>query len=53
MQQQPYKDLVELAKVCFRQACACIWPEAAAELRLMAKEYRERAAALNGRKLPE
>ena len=53
MQQQPYEDLVELAKICIRQARGCILPEAATELRRMAKEYQEQAATLNGGKLPD
>jgi hypothetical protein len=53
VQQQPYEDLVELAKVCIRQARACTLPEAATKLRRMAKEYQERAATLDGGKLPD
>ena len=53
MQQQSYKDLVELAKICIRQARACILPEAAAELARMAKEYQEQPAALDGGRLPD
>ena len=51
MQHQSYKDLVELAKICIQQARGCILPEAATELRGMAKEYQEQAAALNIGKL--
>jgi hypothetical protein len=51
VQQQPYEHLVELAKICIRQARACTLPEAATELRGMAKEYQKQAAALNGGKL--
>ena len=51
MQHQSYKDLVELAEICIQQARCCILPEAATELRGMAKEYQEQAAALNGGKL--
>jgi len=46
VQHQSYKDLVELATICIRQARGCILPEAATELRGMAKEYQEQAAAL-------
>ena len=53
VQQQSYKDLVELAKICIRQARACILPEAAAELGRMAKEYQEQPAALDGGRLPD
>ena len=52
-QQQFYTDLVELAKICMRQARACILPEAAAELARMAKEYQEQPAALDGGRLPD
>ena len=51
--QESYEDLVKLAKICVLQARACVMPEAAAELRHMAKEYQQRAADLDGGKLPD
>ena len=42
-----YKDMVELAKICARQARACSNPEVAQELRRLAKEYQKRAAHLD------
>jgi len=51
--QESYEDLVKLAKICVVQARACVMPEAAAELRHMAKEYQQRAADLDGGKLPD
>jgi hypothetical protein len=40
-----YNDLMELARLCLRQASAARTPAAANELRRMAKEYQARAAA--------
>ncbi len=50
---QTYDDLVHLARVCIRQAKATDRDEVAAELIRMADEYRQRAAALDGGRLPQ
>lgn len=50
---QTYEDLVELAKICWRQAREAKSRTVAAELRRMSKEYQKRAAALHGGKLPK
>jgi len=49
---QTYEDLVELAKICMRQARETKSRQVAAELRRMAKDYQKRAAELNSGKLP-
>jgi hypothetical protein len=41
-----YNDLIELARLCLRQAGVARTPAAASELRRMAKEYQIRADAL-------
>jgi hypothetical protein len=41
-----YNDLIELARLCLRQANAARTPAAANELRRMAEEYQARADAL-------
>ena len=41
-----YIDLMELARLCLRQASAARTPAAANELQRMAKEYQARADAL-------
>jgi hypothetical protein len=48
-----YHDMVELAKICLRQARASANPEVAKELRRLAKQYQERAADLDGGILPD
>jgi hypothetical protein len=48
-----YKDMVELAKICVRQARAAPNREVARELRRLAKEYQKKAADLDGGKLPD
>jgi hypothetical protein len=48
-----YDDLLELARLCLRQASAARTPAAADELRRMAKEYQARADALTGGQLPD
>jgi hypothetical protein len=48
-----YNDLIELARLCLRQASAARTPALASELRRMAKEYQARAAALTGGQLPD
>jgi hypothetical protein len=47
---QTYNDLIELARICAKQARATKSAEAATELRRMADEYRLRAAQLNNDK---
>jgi hypothetical protein len=42
-----YDDLIELARLCLKQAGSTSNPTAAAELRRMASEYQARAAALD------
>jgi hypothetical protein len=46
-------DLIELARLCLRQASAARTPAVANELRRMAEEYQARAAALMGGQLPD
>jgi hypothetical protein len=41
-----YDDLIELARLCFKQAAATTNRATAAQLRRMADEYQARAAAL-------
>jgi len=48
-----YSDLVELAKICVRQARTASNPEVARELRRLAKEYQKKAADLDGGLLPD
>jgi hypothetical protein len=43
-----YDDLIELARLCLKQAAATSNPTAAAELRRMASEYQTRAQASDG-----
>jgi len=43
-----YVDLIELARICMRQARAAQSKTVAAELRKMAVDYRRRAAAMDG-----
>jgi len=50
---QTYEDLVELARICWKQAHWTTSLDAAAELKRMAKEYQQRAAQLNGGKLAD
>ena len=45
---EAYQDLIALAELCLRQANAARTPAGANELRRMAKEYEDRAAALMG-----
>jgi hypothetical protein len=42
-------DLVELARICRQQSRAAPKPNAATELRRLAREYQERAAQLDDR----
>jgi hypothetical protein len=48
-----YNDLVELARICLRQARLTANPAVADELRQMAKDYQRRAAVLNGGRCPD
>jgi hypothetical protein len=48
-----YTDLVELAKICARQARASSKRDVARELRRLAKEYQKKAADLDGGVLPD
>jgi hypothetical protein len=48
-----YKDMVELAKICARQARAASNPEVAQELQRLAKEYQKKAADLESGVLPD
>jgi hypothetical protein len=48
-----YTDLLELAKICARQARASANPEVAQELRRLAREYQKKAADLEGGILPD
>jgi hypothetical protein len=47
-----YEDLIELARLCLRQAAATRNQAAAAELRRMASDYQARAAALDAARAP-
>jgi hypothetical protein len=49
---QTYRDLIELARICTKQARATKSQDVAAELRRMAKEYERRAAELNDSNVP-
>jgi hypothetical protein len=42
-----YSDLIELARICQRQADLTDIPAVAEELRRMAEDYRQRAATLD------
>jgi hypothetical protein len=42
-----FADLVQLARICLRQARIAQTPEVAHAFRQMAEEYREKAANLN------
>jgi hypothetical protein len=48
-----YNDLVELARICLRQARQTASPAVADELRQMARDYQRRAAVLNGEAAPD
>ena len=47
-----YRDLMALARLCLRQASTARTPAAADELKRLAKEYEDRAAALLGPEIP-
>jgi hypothetical protein len=48
-----YYDLVELARVCWRQSQTAWTPEAARTLRRIASEYLQEAARLDDGKVPD
>jgi hypothetical protein len=48
-----YDDLVELARICIKQARDATRPTIAAELRLVARGYQLRAAAMKHGELPD
>ena len=48
-----YSDLVELARMCWRQAHLTQAEDVARELRRMAHEYQQKAAKLDDGKLPD
>jgi hypothetical protein len=48
-----YNDLMELARICLRQARQTASPAVADELQQMARDYQRRAAALNGGTPPD
>jgi hypothetical protein len=48
-----YSDLVELARVCWRQSQEAQTEQVARTLRRMAREYLEEAAKLDGGKVPD
>jgi hypothetical protein len=50
---QRYDDLVQLARICWKEARWAQEPALAARLKRMAKEYQERAAELDGGTLPD
>ena len=53
MQRSTYDDLVELARICLMQARRPENKPVAAELRLMAGQYQQRAARLDGGTPPD
>ena len=50
---QTYEDLVELARICAKNAHIADMPEIARELWKMAQEYQRKAAALDSGRLPD
>jgi hypothetical protein len=48
-----FEDLLELARLCLKQAAATSNPVAAVQLRRMADEYQARAAASDGSRMPD
>jgi hypothetical protein len=48
-----YNELIELARICWRQAHLTPSEEVAYHLRNMAREYQHAAAKLDGGKLPD
>jgi hypothetical protein len=49
---QIYHDLVELARICLKQAREAKTPSVSAELRHLAKGYQVRAALMDNGRLP-
>jgi hypothetical protein len=50
---QTYADLVELARICLKQAREANNPIVSAELKHLAKGYQLRAASMDNGKLPD
>jgi hypothetical protein len=50
---QTYSELIELARLCLKQAHLTMNPILSVELRRLAKECQESAAKLNDGKLPD
>jgi hypothetical protein len=50
---QIYDDLVELARICLKQAGEVKTPSVSAELRHLAKGYQVRAASMDNGRLPD
>jgi hypothetical protein len=50
---QIYDDLVELARICLKQAREAKTPSVSAELRHLAKGYQVRAALMDNGRLPD
>jgi hypothetical protein len=50
---QSYNDLVELARICLKQARETKSPSVSAELMHLAKGYQIRAASMDNGKLPD
>jgi hypothetical protein len=50
---QHYDNLVELARICSRQASLAESEDVARTLRRMAREYVQEAAKLDGGKIPD
>ncbi len=48
-----FADLVELARICMRQARIARSPEVADVLRQMAEEYQEKATSLEDSEVPD
>ena len=49
---EAYEDIVQFARDCMRHARTASNKEVAEELERLAREYQERAAKLDGGKLP-
>jgi hypothetical protein len=50
---QIYDDLLELARICLKQAREAKTPSVSAELRHLAKGYQVRAALMDNGRLPD
>jgi hypothetical protein len=50
---QLYDDLVQLARICWREVLCTRDPAVVSRLKGMAKEYQERAAEIDGGVLPD